>query len=285
MKYQASLLIACAAAVNIQDFDDYRNAALRFEDGHLQDYNHGAGIGSLRFLDLDYGRNAYLADLKGAGYAYGPVIGQAGATGDVTDDEFRFYDLYSNDDVNPSDDGPDASDSKHTSDSDFTDFSNGTFSNRGYHNHGRGHQLSFDSDIDIYTASDDFELFGFEDGPDGHEFGYFTDNYTDSDSSDGYVNGEKPNGHYGHGHFGRGVDHWHNAAYNGHDYGNPDLLLNGGLYPGGHAGRYGYDLAGQATAHTYDAWRPVHYTFGGLGHYIKPNFQIYDSTARYNIGK
>lgn len=290
MKFSAALIATSAVAVDLSD--NYRNARLLIEDGHLADYNHGKG--GLNFLDLDFGRNQYLADLKGDGFAYGPVIAQAGAIRDpsvyVLDDEFRYRDYYTDSEHSYSDldDGSsDRSNSKHTSDSDFTDFSNGTFSNRGYHGKHGGH-ISFDSDIDIYTSSDDFDLHSFEDGPDGHSHGYGTDNYTDSDSSDGYTNlhsdlGNKPNGHYGHGHFGRGTKHWHSSAYNGHDYGNPDLYLNGGLFKGGHAGQYGYTDEEQPWYHTYDAWRPVHNTYTGLSHWTKPNFQHYDNTARFDL--
>lgn len=288
MKFAAALLATSAAAVDLSD--GYRNARLLIEDGHLADYNAGKGVDKLRFLDIDFGRNQYLKDLKGDGFGYGPQIAQFGDVAkivDVLDDEFRYRDYYTDDAHSYSDldsRGDDVSDSKHTSDSDFTDFSNGTFSNKGYHGR-HGGPIKFDSDIDIYTSSDDFELNGFEDGPDGHSNGYGTDNYTDSTSSDGYTNGEEPDGHFGHGHFGRGTHHWHSEAYNGHDYGNPDLFLNGGLFKGGHAGQYGYTDEDQPWYHTYDAWRPVHNTYTGLSHWTKPNFQYYDSTARFNLVK
>merc|ERR1712032_1380032 len=175
-----------------------------------------------------------------------------------------------------------ASTSHHTSDSDFTDFSNGTFSNDGYHDHGHNGHVSYTSDQDIYTHSDDFEITSHSDGPNGHSHGYYSDNYTHSDSSgyqryytdghsyDSFSDGHfGPDGHYGHGIYGDayGPDHFHGAAYNGHDYGNVDEFINGGALAYGTIHGYNIEDLG---------YGPVHQTYTGLSHYTKPNYSHYD---------
>merc|ERR1712032_70097 len=163
-----------------------------------------------------------------------------------------------------------ASTSHHTSDSDFTDFSNGTFSNDGYHDHGHNGHVSYTSDQDIYTHSDDF---GYQ--------RYYTDGHSYDSFSDGHFG---PDGHYGHGIYGDayGPDHFHGAAYNGHDYGNVDEFINGGALAYGTI--HGYNIedlgyghyADYVAPHSYDAYRPVHQTYTGLSHYTKPNYSHYD---------
>ena len=192
----------------------------------------------------------------------------------------------------------DASTSHHTSDSDFTDFSNGTFSDDGYHNHPHDGYISYTSSHDIYTHSDDFEFSSYSDGPDGHSRGYHSDGYTHSDVSSGYqryyTDGHSydsfsdghfgPDGHYGHGIYGDvyGVDHFHGAAFNGHDYGNVDEFINGGALAFG--ANFGYNVEelgyrqdkDYIPPHSYDAYRPVHQTYTGIAGYTRPNYAHYD---------
>lgn len=316
MKYAVALMSA-AQAVRVNQLDrlDYE------DDFHLGDFDHGRGFDDLHFLDIDYGYGRQGLDVYDLGYGYGPQIvydgndhGVLGGYGNDPyyasyDHEYRYLDFYSNDSHSYSDSpydsrdsqqtssSHDASTSHHTSDSDFTDFSNGTFSDDGYHNHPHDGFISYASGQDNYTLSDDFQISSHSDGPDGHSHGYFSDNYTHSDSSgyqEYYTDGHSydsfsdghfgPDGHYGHGIYGdfHGVDHFHGAAFNGHDYGNVDEFINGGALAFG--ANFGYNVEelgyrqdhDYIPPHSYDAYRPVHHTYTGIAGYTRPNYPHYD---------
>ena len=279
MKYHAACLVASATAVQINQYRD-NNLYYYEDDHHLGEYEHGDAFrGDLHFLDIDYGYGRDGLDIYDQNYGYGPQIaydgydhglyGGYGGYGtdqyyNPADHEYRYLDFYSNDSHSYSDSSydskidsentNDASSSHHTSDSDFTDFSNGTFSDDGYAGTHDGY-VTFHSEIDVYTHSDDFDITSYSDGPNGHSHGYYTDGYSGSDSSgyqryysdghsyDSFSDGHfGPDGHFGHGIYGDyyGTEHYHSGVFNGHDYGNVDEFINGGALAFGN--NFGYNV-------------------------------------------